>query len=123
MSDSERPKIDLKLMKSNISSSFLINLNALSGEKPLPIAETISLALKRQEGSLAFSERITFTPPALLSMLRLTLSLFSIYCFIFPSGPTSTPILSSGILINKLGFDIFTHYLIINFICLTNFNF
>lgn len=67
ISDSERPKIDLKLIKSNISSSFLINLNDCSGEKPRPIADTISLALKRQEGSVAFSDNIILIPPALLS--------------------------------------------------------
>ena len=47
MSDWDLPTISRKSMTDKAASSSQINLNARSGEKPLPIAMTTSLALKR----------------------------------------------------------------------------
>ena len=105
MSDSERPKIMRKSIKSKMSSSLRISRKAVSGGKPLPIAVTTSLAFKSKEGSFAFSQSTRVTLPSVL-ISSLTSSFSSINFLILPSGPINIPTRSFGILTNMSGRDI-----------------
>jgi hypothetical protein len=71
---------------------------AFSGEKPLPMAFTMSRATHVARGSSASSVSATVTSPDLLSSSILVLVESSTSFFTDPSLPTRTPTLSRGIL-------------------------